>query len=206
MTPYLQILAFIGETLSGLAAALAVALAILAIKKTIPHEVDKFRATKREEKRAEVAQTVWMAVFRLVLALRGMTNPANEGTTDTDEHGIPKKEGRKFLESYSDRYKISVEASNGFLDSWGLATLFLDKPITDGLNRLWKTRGDIFTNFRLHAVNLDATAPHVPFPDAHQALFGRATVEEINQCESELRALLEPVARFVSEAAIRKAK
>ncbi len=206
MTPYLQILAFIGETLSGLAAALAVALAILAIKKTIPHEVDKFRATKREEKRAEVAQTVWMAVFRLVLALRGMTNPANEGTTDTDEHGIPKKEGRKFLESYSDRYKISVEASNGFLDSWGLATLFLDKPITDGLNRLWKTRGDIFTNFRLHAMNLDATAPHVPFPDAHQALFGRATVEEINQCESELRALLEPVARFVSEAAIRKAK
>jgi hypothetical protein len=195
MTSWLQTLAFIGEWLSGLAASIAVVFAILAVTKTIPHELAKFRATKREEKRAEVAEKVWSGAFRFALTLRAMIDQsAPTAKEDTDEEGIPKKESQKFFDAYSDRYKLLLEASNALLDLWGLAKLHLDASVSDALDRFWKVRADILTNFNMYAMSLDGKG--VPLVEAHEKLFGQGTATSIDRREEELRAVLEPIARF----------
>ncbi len=154
----------------------------------------KFRATKQEEKRAEVAQTVWMAVFRFALTLRAMLNQGSVTTTaDKDEQGLPKKESQKFFEAYADRYKLLLEAGNSLLDAWGVATLFLDKPVTDALGRFWKVRADILTSFTMYAISLDGKGDLLK---AHEKHFSQETANAIDQREKELRTLLEPIARL----------
>jgi hypothetical protein len=192
---WLQNLSLWGSFLSGLFAMATFAVAGWAVWKTLP----QFQRTKRAERTAEVAETLWVSAFRLVTALKAITDPAVQvpsGLNDVDEAGHTQSPGRRFLEARAEQRRQVAEFSNGMLDAWGLAGLHFDESVTGALDRLWNARSRVVSDFSLHARDLDNPGM---FPDASRRLFEGEDRQTIEACEAELKRVLGPIARHAVE-------
>jgi hypothetical protein len=189
--PLLQFLALLGDFLSGLFAFVAFAVALWAVKTTIPNELAKLRHTKRAERRAEVAEKVWEAAFRLLLTLRSFANPVSVGGRADEKEENKKTRGERFLQDWVERRKLVDEASNTLLEAWALAELHLDPNVIEALDRLWKVRAGLLVDATMHAMNLDQ-------PGADPHAWGRLFQEgggKLDASEQELKGILGPIAR-----------
>lgn len=188
----LQILALIGDSFSGLSALATLLVALWALKRTLPNELARFRQTKREERRAEVAEETWAGAFRLIIALRTFASPIRKGEPPQQEDGKVLSKGQDYwLSRITERDRV-VEASNAFMQVWALAELHLDQNVDQALKRLWKCRAELLTDERMVAINLDQ-------PGADSEAFRRLHMEEgekkIAECEQALKGVLGPIAR-----------
>lgn len=84
---WLQVLGVIGDFLGGVFALAAFGFALWAAYRAVPAELEKFRATKREEKQAEIAREVWIACYRLTSFASGVQvlPPTSDTTAGTQE-------------------------------------------------------------------------------------------------------------------------
>jgi hypothetical protein len=196
---WLQILALFGDSLSGLSALATLAVAIWAVKKTLPTELKKFRQTKREERRAEVAEETWAGAFRLIIALRTFADPIRRSEPPKPEEGKERSRGQDYMLSRMTERTLVAEASNALIEVWALAELHLDESVDQALKRLWQCRADLLTAERMHALNLDQPGSDMK---AFERLHGDTGKKKIAECEQELKSLLGPIARHDLEHSI----
>ncbi|NPC47557.1 hypothetical protein HRD49_35950 [Corallococcus exiguus] len=188
----LQALSNLGSFLGGVFSVAAFAVAVWGFKQAIPRELERIRHTKRAERRAEVAETVWSASFRLLLALRGMTDPSVVVSRDEANRAEREKmsKGDSYLAAKTSQRRIMYEAANALLDAWALADLHFEKSLIEPVERLWKVRADVIVDESMYVMELNHAGS---VPDAWKRLF-EDDVKKIDECEQELRRRLGPVA------------
>ncbi|MDC0714022.1 hypothetical protein POL68_36490 [Stigmatella sp. ncwal1] len=193
----LNILAEIGDFLSGFCSLAAFVVAVLAIKRTIPNEMEKLRQTKRAERRAEVAETVWGDAYRLIVALRGFTDACYMGRNIleiSDEELLEHpKLGDLYLSERKDLRKEVHERANALLEVWPLARLHLSQAVNEALGRLWALRGQLLTDERMHAHGLNRSSADAATEKSIHSLHNLGP-QKIDQCAQELEGLLGPIA------------
>jgi hypothetical protein len=203
MTPvWLQFLAQIGDLLSGIFALAAFVAAVWAIKRTLPIEMEKLRQTKRAERRAEVAETVWGYAHRLILALRGFTDAGymgrDSGDMSDEEFSKHPKPGDLYLWSRQHLRREVHERANALLEVWPLARLHLSPTVNDPLERLWALRGQLLTDEHMLAQGLNRTNADATSEKSSHSLHNLGP-QKLEQCEQDLMRLLSPIARHESE-------
>lgn len=186
-----SVLSAVGSILGGV-----FAVATFGVAFWVTHtELPRFRATKTEEGRSQAAQTLWMATFRLSIALQQLTTPVRKGPPqEPEEPGKELTEGLRFWASTLEDRKRVAELGNALLDAWGLAELFLDKDADDAVQRFWQLRGKLLDDLEEYAKNLDR--PNVSDKETtriFEAVFEAAPT--IREQEDAVRAVLRPIAR-----------
>ncbi|WP_426735985.1 hypothetical protein [Myxococcus faecalis] len=199
---WLQTLAQIGDFLSGIFSLAAFAAAMWAIKKTLPLEMEKTRQTKRAERRAEVAETVWGDAYRLILALRGFTDAGNMGRNimeisdeEFSEHSNP---GDLYLRERQHLRKEVHGRANALLEVWPLARLHLSQTVDESLERLWALRGQLLTDEQMLAQGINRPSADTAREQSSHSLHNLGP-QKIDKCEQELVCLLSPIARHEPE-------
>ncbi|WP_147445816.1 hypothetical protein [Corallococcus aberystwythensis] len=195
--------AALGSMLAGLGTFAAVGAAVWAARSALPTALRQFRETKREENAGAVAQQLWIAGFRLMRELEALANPVIRGG---DSGGAEPQEANRrdssdaYNRANADQFKRISEASDAFLDAWGLAELHLSNDVEEVLKAVWMERAETLSAAGLFAMSLDTQPGTMPY--AWGRLFGEEAKQRRVDCETALRKTLKPLARHEGPQAL----
>ncbi|WP_223644336.1 hypothetical protein [Corallococcus sp. EGB] len=199
-------LAALGNILGGIGGLAAVALAAWAASSTIPNTIRGFRETKREEKRADIAQQVWVAAFHVVRGIEAVRHPftMGDGPGESDPLEPSNRDAAEdFLSATREPMENLRTAMNELVKAWPLAVIHLPVGVVEALGDLWDVNADFHSRYSRYLRSLKRRSSHTIQasatwePGTSLAFHDMELTSNLESIERRLQAQLMPIARHL---------